>query len=796
MAPRLNKRQQRELEELEALGNAVPATFDRQPDEEESEEDIKPAKPSAFAALFDPGDDGEEDEEDSKPSSSKKKSKKKKKKTGTPSEATSPTKPSTPVQKHAPPPAVKNEKKAAKKARQKARQTGNDELDAALAELSVKYSNTPAQAAAASQSISDSIASLLAVNLSQLDGEAEMRRYFGSKVIQASMTETPGHASSSRRKPTSVRSNLAHPKPTWAPAGMREGLTVRPLTQDETNDKCARRSVELLRGERWWTLEYSKRYKGMTKIFIGTVQAGDPQGLFDMARSMPWHADTLLQMAQVFRHREEYATAVDFMERAMFAYERSFIGAFSFTTGHNRLDFDFVENRPFYLALNRQTADLQRRGCLRTAFEFAKLMYSLDPWGDPHGALFHLEYLAIKANMGPWLLDAYKVFSDWRTKDPTGKRLNPSVLPGWMYSRALALKNSSKSKEQDASADALVEAVTAFPSVVPLLADKLDVVLPQDLRAHNDFRLEVDGSYMTGPVSSMHLISHLYVQRALPVWKDHTDWFRDTITKRFAVLPKTLSSPTREAFFKLYDQEHLRFSLYRHVIVLEYPSLFKFIPKAIFARKSLDCDPLPPPGYQSAYDDAFFEGVSVDLDGPMTRRQRQQQERRLEMIIPDGAARAQFQAMYAQPAVAQMFPGGILQMIQALQDMPPELMEDLEAVMMAGMGGVDGAHGGMPGQMPGEAILEWGDGEESDGEDLDGGRHHVHPVPEEVQVDVEADEPLSEEEEEEEPDEETRNALAAVSALFLCIRFLTLEQPFRAISNWVVRGIWGSGQPD
>ena len=87
----------------------------------------------------------------------------------------------------------------------------------------------------------------------------------------------------------------------------------------------------------------------------------------------PWHADTILQLSEVFRHREgnlfifvslrdnlnflnvqEHAQAVDFINRALFTYERSFIGAFNFTSGLNRLDFDHVENRPFFLALHRQ----------------------------------------------------------------------------------------------------------------------------------------------------------------------------------------------------------------------------------------------------------------------------------------------------------------------------------------------------------------------------------------------------------------------------------------------------------
>jgi hypothetical protein len=30
------------------------------------------------------------------------------------------------------------------------------------------------------------------------------------------------------------------------------------------------------------------------------------------------------------------------------------MGVFNFTTGHNRLDFDRLENRPLFLALHRQ----------------------------------------------------------------------------------------------------------------------------------------------------------------------------------------------------------------------------------------------------------------------------------------------------------------------------------------------------------------------------------------------------------------------------------------------------------
>ena len=87
---------------------------------------------------------------------------------------------------------------------------------------------------------------------------------------------------------------------------------------------------------------------------------------------------------------------------------------------------------------------MQRRGCHRTAFEFARLLYSLDPWTDPHGALLHLDFLAIKTGMTQWLLDLWAVFEpefqkEIDEKSTYAKRIVPNILPGFTYARALAM---------------------------------------------------------------------------------------------------------------------------------------------------------------------------------------------------------------------------------------------------------------------------------------------------------------------------------------------------------------------
>lgn len=38
------------------------------------------------------------------------------------------------------------------------------------------------------------------------------------------------------------------------------------------------------------------------------ISVKDPQFFFNLLYEMPWHADTLLQIAEVFRHREGKGT--------------------------------------------------------------------------------------------------------------------------------------------------------------------------------------------------------------------------------------------------------------------------------------------------------------------------------------------------------------------------------------------------------------------------------------------------------------------------------------------------------
>lgn len=78
---------------------------------------------------------------------------------------------------------------------------------------------------------------------------------------------------------------------------------------------------------------------------------------------------------------------------------------------------------------------------MRTAFEFAKVLWSLDPWTDPQGALLHLDFLAVKADQYQWFRE---VETAWDEICIEKRSLLPlHSIPGWQWSKALLLRGVS-----------------------------------------------------------------------------------------------------------------------------------------------------------------------------------------------------------------------------------------------------------------------------------------------------------------------------------------------------------------
>src|SRR5258708_2697686 len=83
-----------------------------------------------------------------------------------------------------------------------------------------------------------SLTDLLGVSLQFLDAEAEMRRFFGSKVVLA--TKTSESSRGAPKKPQNVRSHLTRPQATWWPAQGRDGLSLHAYNESEVSEKLTR----------------------------------------------------------------------------------------------------------------------------------------------------------------------------------------------------------------------------------------------------------------------------------------------------------------------------------------------------------------------------------------------------------------------------------------------------------------------------------------------------------------------------------------------------------------------------
>lgn len=310
--------------------------------------------------------------------------------------------------------------------------------------------------------------------------------------------------------------------------------------------------------------------------------------------------------------------------------------------------------------------DLNRRGTPRTAFEFARMLFALEPHTDPHGALLHLDYLAIKARQTEWLLGVWDAHANMDLGRGGERQFDVTILPGWCWSRALALfekegeahavciplfslpNQIDSLQEHPESTQALKDAILAFPSVVPLLFDKIDLSLPPELRTTDSFKIVTDhtsaslladlGSYHLHnsiygyrddySISLIHLLSHIYAIRSFSLWKAPvcSAWLLKTLN---SLSPSLFSDPVppppRARIQNLFSsQSNITESIYRHVVVVsplasEFRRLTAFFPPDVTTRltQAIEGDPLPPVTAWSVYEDAYFLEATVE-----TRRGR------------------------------------------------------------------------------------------------------------------------------------------------------------------------------
>ncbi|KAJ3106797.1 Transcription factor 25 [Phlyctochytrium planicorne] len=599
-------------------------TYEVEEDEGEDEEvpTVKAQKQNLFALLNGGGDDAQDDDDDQEDSTSKlkdaeeeeeeeveeevqkpataksKKNKKKKKGKGKSKEE----------------PVVDTKEKETGKAKGKGKQAAfneeDDEVEAALREINEKFgeaaSTEPSAAAAAAATAAKSQKTsqirqprhkpLLGVDSRFLNADQELRRMFGSKIVadeikakryaRQNQNAVPGFGGGGK-------TNLAQPRDMWPRFDPKLGIGMvmkkAPGGKGEGDD-----------GYGVFQFVHAPQYLELQQIFKICVDSHDPQTLSNLLRSNPYHIDSLLQLSEVARHNNDNAIGVEYIERALYTFERTFHSLFNPSTSLCRLPYQHPPNRSFHLALSRHITNIMKRGCWRTSLEISKYLLALDPEEDPLGAVLMLDWVAIKANEGEWLR---RLYTEWGAEGGDIGEGGVIGLPNLEYGIALVEyeMEEKQNKSHTYSTALLRRALISYPLALSLILEKATVTDP-GLTASAMFIPMPPPAETEPSEQTVDLLVRIFVERSHPLWKapEILRWLRDTAKQVVQEVgddmgghPDVLKAikMRRTAY-----EDGMPLNVARHVVVNEDVKEFvKLLPRWVTGRGMNVFDPIPPP---------------------------------------------------------------------------------------------------------------------------------------------------------------------------------------------------------
>lgn len=505
----------------------------------------------------------------------------------------------------------------------------------------------------------------LSLQQNYLDPSIELKRQFGSaaiKAFEATQGGTAGGAAGARAKAAAarnpnlkIRSVLVQPTEQWPPIGR----TFTGLTGEIFEDPAHHTKVA--------TWEHTRAYKAAQYEFQQAVASHDPNNIYALFKSYPWHVQLLSSLSDIAKHQGDLGQASDWNARVLFVYERTaapvWTSSLTSPSGPLPVDFSKVENRGLFLAAHRMIAFLGRRGTWRTALEWSKFVLALD-MEDPHACLLWVDFLAIKSKQHRWLVE------DFLPRYRKTRELDWAA--GLEYAEALgtrAMDREKGDKSGESSSALLREAIKRHPSILPPLFQKIGSSLPQGMADHSALQTGIAGDELSGLRS---IIAEIYAARSESLWKDADlrTWLRTNVEQVWKEVDGQKRWPTPLPS-KIDDAT--KTSLYRHVLVSDMPdalrqSLTSLIPRKITTVASnLDSrDPLPPRGSNTTHiDDDYFAALI-------------QRDPRLALERADEASAGIFERLRnLLPAMG--FQAGGFQMEELPRGGPPRGRNDAEA---------------------------------------------------------------------------------------------------------------------
>lgn len=412
---------------------------------------------------------------------------------------------------------------------------------------------------------------LLGVEPKFLNATNEMRRLFGNVVLENfdQPAETGrrrdrnretidlGQALSGRYSPASRGQSLA-------------GVTLRRNVLMQGKDEWPRapsgglgmiNAEKLPSGDTLYRIVHNSGYEDVQRQFDLCVESMDPQRLIHHLQYNPYHISTLLQVSEIAKHQGDHAVSADLLERALFNIGRSAHSSFGsrLKEGQARLDFWETENRELWLVGWRYIANLGMKGTWRTAYEWSKLLLSIND-SDPYCMRLLIDHLALRGR-------EYAQFVDLCTQTRFSR--DWADLPNIQCSLVMAYLRLNK--PQDCRRQ-LSHAMSRYPWVFSKLAQELDI---QHVPKHIWGKMP--------PTASHELLTELYIARAKDLWNTP-----EAISLIMEVADTLSGEP------EPIEPPEITLDIARHVILSDIPSVTTHLPNRFVAGRLSSSDPLPP----------------------------------------------------------------------------------------------------------------------------------------------------------------------------------------------------------
>lgn len=452
-----------------------------------------------------------------------------------------------------------------------------DDIDRALKDLAVDKPSEDGgdSTATATQTRDNSFPktpeALLAIEPKFLNSVNEMKKLFGNVALENFDEEETG---TSRRRGGREMIDLGRALTgRYCPATRGQsfaGVTLRRNAFMQAKDEWPRapsgglgmEMVEKLPdGSIKYRLVHNSSYQDVQRQFDMCVESMDPQRLIHLLQYNPYHISTLLQVSDIAKHQGDHAVSADLLERALFNIGRSAHSSFNnrVKEGQAKLDFIHMENRELWLVGWRYIANLGMKGTWRTAYEWAKLLLSLNA-GDPYCIKLLIDHLALRGR-------EYSHFIELCTQTRLSKEWE--MFPNIQCSLALAYLRLNKAQECRYQ---LRLAMSRYPWVFCRIAQELDIQpMPKQI-------------WGKMPPTDMHeLLTELYIIRAKDLW--------NTPEAVSLIVEVADTLPDKE---EPVEPPEITLDIARHVVLSDIPSVTTHLPSRFVSGRISASDPLPP----------------------------------------------------------------------------------------------------------------------------------------------------------------------------------------------------------